>query len=420
MASAIDPSKPADGVPAVKADLRANLLAAKNEIEALQTIAAASVKQFGAVGDGVTDDTAAIQAAIDATAAAGGGKVFIPAGVYIISASITLKANVLVEGEFGGTMIEMADDANLNGMFVSSGPIPFFGLRDMILNGNRSGQSGFPGTSVGLRLAHSSTSAAFGGNSLINSGNEINDAYARVENLIIVAVDGDGIQGAGSVVHARNVIVVGCHGIGISTAINDAEWWGCTAGGCSEEGWLCFAGSGRYYGCKAFFVGTGFNPSNGTYGNYANGCGFRITNRNQFFIGCEGQDTDGPAFRIQNADGKIMLSGCYSSQGCNLIGTSGNIGQNPLRGGGWAQTRSAFDIGGDDNALWGLARDRILDVNPGAGFDPDLDCVVNVRSGSDNNIVDVGGDPLMLANPGTTPWVLNNGTNTDIRHNYNG
>lgn len=37
MVSAIDPSKPADGVPANKAELRANLLAAKHEIEMLQT-----------------------------------------------------------------------------------------------------------------------------------------------------------------------------------------------------------------------------------------------------------------------------------------------------------------------------------------------------------------------------------------------
>ena len=37
MTSAIDPSKPVDGSPAVKADLRANLQSAKGEIEALQT-----------------------------------------------------------------------------------------------------------------------------------------------------------------------------------------------------------------------------------------------------------------------------------------------------------------------------------------------------------------------------------------------
>lgn len=36
MPSAIDPTKPVDGLPAAKADLRSNLLAAKAEIEALQ------------------------------------------------------------------------------------------------------------------------------------------------------------------------------------------------------------------------------------------------------------------------------------------------------------------------------------------------------------------------------------------------
>jgi hypothetical protein len=37
MASQIDPTKPIDGVPASKADLRANLQAAKDEIGALQS-----------------------------------------------------------------------------------------------------------------------------------------------------------------------------------------------------------------------------------------------------------------------------------------------------------------------------------------------------------------------------------------------
>ena len=48
-----------------------------------------SVTDFGATGDGVTDDTAACQAAIDHVATLGGGTVYFPAGKYWISATLT-------------------------------------------------------------------------------------------------------------------------------------------------------------------------------------------------------------------------------------------------------------------------------------------------------------------------------------------
>ena len=47
-----------------------------------------NVKAYGAKGDGVTDDTAAIQATINACGSAGGGIVYLPAGNYYVTFSI--------------------------------------------------------------------------------------------------------------------------------------------------------------------------------------------------------------------------------------------------------------------------------------------------------------------------------------------
>jgi len=53
-----------------------------------------NVMNFGAVGDGVTDDAAAIQKAIDACSEAGGGQVIFPAGKVFLSGPVELKSNV--------------------------------------------------------------------------------------------------------------------------------------------------------------------------------------------------------------------------------------------------------------------------------------------------------------------------------------
>jgi hypothetical protein len=56
------------------------------------------ITAYGGVGDGVTDNLAAFNAARDAANAAGGGVVYIPAGTFKFSDSINLKDGVVVRG----------------------------------------------------------------------------------------------------------------------------------------------------------------------------------------------------------------------------------------------------------------------------------------------------------------------------------
>lgn len=65
------------------------------------------VRAYGAKGDGATVDTDAINKAIEAASAAGGGTVYFPAGTYL-SYSIRLKSNLTLYLDSGATILAAA------------------------------------------------------------------------------------------------------------------------------------------------------------------------------------------------------------------------------------------------------------------------------------------------------------------------
>ncbi len=96
-----------------------------------QTIAAPlqyDVRAFGATGDGLTLDTDAINRAIEAAHAAGGGTVYFPAGTYL-SFSIRLKSNLTLHLGAGAT-IRAADPAKHGGTYDAAEPTEWGAYQD--------------------------------------------------------------------------------------------------------------------------------------------------------------------------------------------------------------------------------------------------------------------------------------------------
>jgi hypothetical protein len=106
-----------------------------------------NAKAHGAVGDGVTDDSAAIQAAIDAADLVG-GEVYIPAGVYIIGTELVMDtASTKVAGAGQGavtsansTVLKAATGSALRSVLRMSNR--FQTVSELVIDGNDTAEAG--------------------------------------------------------------------------------------------------------------------------------------------------------------------------------------------------------------------------------------------------------------------------------------
>jgi polygalacturonase len=165
------------------------------------------VTSYGAVGDGTTVDTAAIQNAINAAHAAGGGTVRVPAGIYL-SGPLRLASSINLEVDGGATLRMLP-----RGSYPSSST-PFLtvsSLNNVEISGAGviDGQgAGWWASSSRPRLIQVSNSSivAFAGVTLLNSPRE-HLAFGATNNVTINGItisapanspNTDGIDVAGS------------------------------------------------------------------------------------------------------------------------------------------------------------------------------------------------------------------------------
>lgn len=98
--------KPSTGIP--QSDLASSVQTILNN--ASPTI---NAKAYGATGDGTTDDTSALQAAIDAVPSTG-GTVLLPAGNYLISSALTIDKDGTVLTGVGSASVIRINGSNLD------------------------------------------------------------------------------------------------------------------------------------------------------------------------------------------------------------------------------------------------------------------------------------------------------------------
>lgn len=111
-----------DAVTGVPVALNGNFLAIDNAIAG----ASLNVRHFGAVGDGANDDTAAIQAALDAANAAGRGLVVIPPGSYRLTTYLTVRSYTTISA-YGAYLFGLGSHSLLRNFSLVGTPDSFPG-----------------------------------------------------------------------------------------------------------------------------------------------------------------------------------------------------------------------------------------------------------------------------------------------------
>jgi hypothetical protein len=287
-----------------------------------------NVKSYGAVGNGVTDDRAAIQHAIDAKDSAGAGIILLPPGVFIVSSvthpvdanfkvGLILKSNTILRGSGPGRTIirRAANQANHSALIYNyhvTTADSNITVEDIELDGNSANNPGnVDSVQFGLSLW--------------------NTTRATIRNVTVRNVRGTNPDGLTesvcfSAVLCSRLVYQNCYAIGNSVSVtgfsNDASadihYTDCISYGHSRGMGFTHNSSQNvvYTGCSAYLNGGhGFNSEVGRNILYANCISGGIVNAYGAypFAPNDTLRNGWSGFRVASSTGPVSLSNCIGS-----------------------------------------------------------------------------------------------------------
>lgn len=170
------------------------------------------VKDFGAKGDGITDDSSAINSAIQQCTELG-KLLFFPAGVYLVSETIIIYAKTMIKGEsIYSSVIKLADNANCN-------IVETFKFAEFNETGGDNTEN-YPDLPVEFFIKNISF-----------DGNRLNNFNGGVTST---AFNGDGVLIYGRNYIIDNISIQNCAGNGFHSILRTSEL---TVPGSSESRW---------------------------------------------------------------------------------------------------------------------------------------------------------------------------------------
>jgi hypothetical protein len=342
--------------------------------QSVNTWVGVSVKEapFNAYGDGVHNDTAAIQAAINLAAAGTfGNTVFMPTGSYSFT-QLMMQTGVVLKGAGWGTLLLQAAGSNEDAIILANTSVQWTVLEDFYLDGGS-----LRGNTSGNAIHYQNVGGSF----------IVGDPVQTIRHLLIDNVAGTGVVVDANVrsSHFEDIFVNGANANSFLISCTDSDFIDCVSSASGTSGFSISGDNCRYIGDKSFGSG-----------RVSGGDGFICGGLRNEYSACEAQDNDDNGFHVECFN-SAFTSCVADSNAVSAIFNSANgfyldsAGSNILEG------CSSFDRGNNTqdyglavhgastsgNRISMLCTNNVIDSfqNEGGGY-PGLDDIrINNQSG---------------------------------------